>query len=282
MAIGTIKPGYMGIATIAGSSVRCNDFSMQAIQNPLFYDHVFGLRDSGGGSLYAGKSDTGALNTQKRIMRASVKIFQGSISYPIASVSGDPLFEYAKTGDSFSVGFTYTCGISRSFGDCKINTYTFTATGGDLCQVSAEIIGITASDGEGGDGYDAEEKLLTWGEISVSVGGGGSGDPINAITFTVNNNCKPIYTAGGNVAFSLEPIKLRVGMQEVSGSISYYNKGVDLLFLEGIQDSSEITISGEGVERTLNVVFKPQERSGSIGPIISSLPFVGVDTALGE
>lgn len=282
MSIGTIKPGYMGIATIAGVNLRCNDFSMQAIQSPLFYDHVFGLRDSGGGSLYAGKSDTGVINTQKRIMRPSVKIYQGGISYPITDLSGDPLFQYAKTGDDFDVDFQYTCGINRTFGLCKINTYTFTATGGDLCQVSADIIGITGSDGDSDDRYDAEEKLLTWDDIMVAVDTGGSSDPINAITFTVNNNCKPIYTAGGNVAFSLEPVKLRVGMQEVSGSISYYNKGADLLFLEGIESSSGINISGDGINMDLNVVFKPQERSSSIGPIISSLPFVGVDKALGE
>jgi len=285
MALGTIKPGYMGIASIAGNKLRCNDFSMQAIQSPLFYDHIFGLRDSvagGGADIFSGKSDTAALKPQKKIMRPSVKIYQGGISYPITGLSADPLFEYARTGDDFEVSVAYTCGIIRVFSACKINTYSFTATAGDICTVSADIIGVACADGAYDERYEEEEVLLTWDDISVSVDLGGSDDAIRAITFNVNNNCKPVYTAGGNITYSLDPVKIRVGMQEVNGSIEYYNKGVDLLYLESVETSSAITITGDGINMKLHVVFKPQERSSAVGPIISSLPFVGVDWALGE
>ena len=281
MAIGDITAGYMGYATIGNQKVRCTDFNVNARQEPLFYDHIVGLRDSIPASLYDVKKDVGALNIQKRIWRPSVKIYQGAITYPLTSLNGSPLFSHAKLGDDFSLDFDYNCDLGRSYTYCKVNTYTFSATAGDLCQISADIMATTGNDTGGGTAYTNTEKLVTWDNLNVSVSGGSS-DAIQSITFTVNNSCKPIYTAGGNNALDLNPILLRVGMQLVTGSISYYNKGADLDFLEGVTGATTINLSADGFSAMLRVVFKPQERTGAIGPVISNLPFVGVDYALGS
>ena len=281
MALGDIKQGYMGLAFIGSNELRCTDFSIQVQQQPLFYDHTIGLRDSIPVTLIGGKGDIGALNIQKTIWRPSVKSYQGSITFPITSLGGDPLYEYAKTGDDFDLEFQYTCGISRNYNQCKVNSYTFTATAGDFCTVSADIMCLQGLDGTLDSKYTEVEKIVTWDDVDISIGGLGVSDCIQAFTFTVNNNCKAIYTAGGNIDLSLNPILIRVGMQEIQGAISFYNQGNILEFLEDITSPKTISVSAYGIGIDLYVLFKPQERSGSTGPVISTLPFVGVDYALG-
>lgn len=277
MAIGEINPGYMGTATVGGAKLRCTNFNVNPRQEPLFYDHTIGLRDSVPGSIFGGKGDTGARNPQKVIMRPGVKICQGNISHPLTEFSGSTLFDKARTGDDFDMDFVYICdGSGRGYSKCKVNSFTFSATAGDFARVTAEIMGISVGGGGGGTNTK-EEKIVTWDAVTVS----GAGDlPIQSVTLNVNNNCMPIYTAGGNTAFKLFPVKIRVGIQEVTGNISFYNEGVPLTFLDEVTPAQlSITAPGLGIEAT--VVYKPQEIAGSVSPVIATLPFVGVGQALG-
>ena len=276
MALGDIKQGYMGFLSKGSDKVRCTSFSIQPVQNALFYDHTKGLRDGSVNNIFDQKSEQGAINSQKIFMRPGVKIYQGNISFPATENSSSVFFDEAKYGGSFdNLTFRYTCGIARKMDRCRVNGYTFNAVAGDLVNISVDIIAASMEDVTSDDIYDLEEKLITWDDISTSLG-----DSINGISFSVNNNCSPIYTAGNNAENGLNPYKIRVGMQEVTGFISYYNKGVDLSFLES-SDKESLSISMDDFSVNLNVVFRPQEREGSVGPIISSRPFVGVERALG-
>lgn len=274
-----IKPGYIGLATIGGNKIRCNDFSINPAQDSLPYDHTIGLRDSQTNNLFSVKQDSGRRNPQRILWRPSVKSYQGNISHFLTNKSNNPLYSFARSGDDFEVDLKYTCGIGRKFEDCKVNSYTLTIDSGGYCEANAEIMSIKCDDtgGDSGD-YIDEEKIITWDSVGISADGVGD-IPINNFSFTINNNCRYIYTA--NSDNSLNPHKIRVGIQEVTGTISYFNKGENLTFLEHADQSKSITISFTDVGPiTLNVIFKPQTRSSTLGPMISPIDFVGVGDAL--
>ena len=275
MAFGQIHAGYLGYAIVGGSTLRCSDFNVNPRQDMLFYDHTRGLRDSAYGGLFSGKSDASAHNAQKVLGRPSVKIHQGSITYYLTERGGDPLYKMAANGDEFNMAFKYTCGVGRVFTYCRVNSYTFTATAGDIVTINAEIICRNCSDSGIDSIYSTMEKLVTWDAVQVS---GPADLPMQSVSFTINNNCIPIYTAGGNKSLNLNPVKIRVGMQDVNGSIGYYNKGIGLHFLDAAS-RSVLGISAPGFSAQLNVIYKPEERTASVSPVISSLPFVGVDVA---
>ena len=273
-----IKPGYIGVLDIGGSLLRCNDFNVNLKQDALFYDHIIGLRDNIPSGIFGGKGDVGSLNIQKSIWRPGVKLVRGGFQYPLATE--DPLYELAKTGGSFNMNFSYSCGIGRQFSDCKVNSYTFTITAGDYAIVNADVMGRFMEETGSDTLYEGETKLVTWDDFTISsVAGGGE---IQSFTFTVNNNCSPIYTSGSNAegVNDLAPLQIRVGMQELSGTISYYNAGSDIPAIAN--DPSTITISSGAFSAELSVIFQPQERVGAIGPVVSPLNFVGVNYALGE
>ncbi len=272
----SINAGFLGLAEVNGSKLRCNDFSMNPRQDALFYDHIIGLRDNIPSTLFGGKGDANQLNKQKVMWRPSVKICQGGIGYPL--IETDPLFELAKKGNSFNLTFAYDCESARTFIDCVVNTYTFSVTAGDIATITADIMARTVTESGPLGIYDAESKMVTWDDFDIITKGGADAE-IQSMTFTVNNNCKPVYTAGANNILNLNPLAIRVGMQEVSGSISYYGKGADLVSIGG---EGTITLSSTEFNVDLNVLFKPQERASSIGPVIAPLLFVGRDYALGE
>ncbi len=275
----SINAGFLGLANVNGTLLRCQDFSMNPRQDALFYDHIIGLRDTIPSTLFGRKGDVGGKNTinaQKIIWRPSVKICQGGISYPL--IETDPLFELAKRGIPFNLTFAYDCESARTFIDCVVNTYTFSVTAGDIATITADIMARTVNDADRLGRYNVESKIVTWDDFDITTTGG-AGAEIQSMTFTVNNNCKPVYTAGANNILNLNPLAIRVGMQEVSGSISYYGKGADLASMGG---EGTITLSSTEFNVDLNVLFKPQERASSLGPVIAPLLFVGRDYALGE
>ncbi|MFA7219546.1 MAG: phage tail tube protein [Synergistaceae bacterium] len=282
MAIGNVKAGYMGIADIDGQKIRCTEFSVNPKQEPLFYDHIVGLRDSTpdvDGGVFQGKADIGALNAQKIIWRPGVKTFQGGMSFPLTDLSGASLFNYARTGSNFILSFQYDCNeIGRTYSFCKINSYTFSVSAGDICNVQVDIMAIECVEQIIESVYEEVEKLVTWDDVKLDA----LGTPASSFTFTINNNCKPIYTAGVNEERKLSPAKIRVGMQEITGSMTFYNKERDLSFMDSITDPTTISLAAGPLETELNVIFKPIEISGRSGPVLSTLAFVGVDHALGD
>ena len=99
MAQGDIKPGYLGILDLNGQKIRCTAFNVVPRQEPLFYDHIIGLRDSIPSTVFDDKQDDGSLNAQKKFWRPSVKIYQGGISYPMTQYSANKLACSLRSGN---------------------------------------------------------------------------------------------------------------------------------------------------------------------------------------
>lgn len=279
----TIYPGYMGIATVNGNLVRCTDFSVNIKQEPVFYDHTIGLRDTIPDSIYDGKRDggDGTINPQKIIWRPGVKLVQGSFSFPWTSSNSalQGLFDNAKNGATLSsLSFGYSCDFGRAFYGCKINSFSIKASAGEIVTSSVDFIGKNMGPGTASIGYSATEKLITWDTINVNFGNFGA-DLFSYFEITINNNCIPIYTSGGNSnkIDPLTPYDIRVGMQMVTGAVSFYDTEI-LRFLE--EQNRAITVSfacSDGPSFSAQVITKPMEQNASVSPVIRTVGFVGVD-----
>jgi len=274
-----VNAGYMGYAHVGNAKVRCTDFNVKLTQNVLFYDHTIGLRDSIPQTILGSKGDGGEWNEQKIFYRPGTKIVEGSISFPFANAA---FFKEAYTGDNFDLDLYYSCYTGKTFTDCKVNSYSLTATAGEGGSVSITVMGVNVKDLGAPDIYSDPEKIISWDEIKIV--GAGVTEGIVAFDFTVNNNCIPIYTAGANVGTGADSAllvkEIRVGMQEVNGSVSFYNDlGPEDEFVEDTEPR-DITIHAGTFAARLKVLYQYPERAGSVSPYIRTIPFVGVGHAV--
>jgi len=229
----------MGICEIDGLKIRVSDFNVNVKQEVSFYDHIIGLRDSVPKGLST-KGDAGNLNVQKYFWRPGTKICTGSFTFPATVFNLQKTFDLARNGDEFKLTFHYACDdVARVFDKCRVNNFTFTSTAGEVVTVQVDVMGRYIEEGTGTLRYDTPEKLITWDQVEITTD---STNPVQMFTFSVNNNCIPIYTTGGNVNRELFPKYIRVGMQEVTGSVVYYIKGIDYEDLDKDTDSDTIKI----------------------------------------
>ena len=78
----------------------------------------------------------------------------------------------------------------------------------------------------------------------------------------------------------MSPFDLRLGMQEVTGTLTLYNKGGQD-FLINSTGSTDLRLVCPGLNTHIFVIFKPREINGAIEPVITTLPFIGIDKAFG-
>jgi len=276
-----IPPGFTGVLTFGNQKIRCTDFSVNPDQQPLFYKHIIGLRDSIPVNNSA-KEDIGTINTQRGLWRPSVKLARASFSYPVTDITGIPVFNAAKTGDDIDAIFTFDCfPLTYAISECKMASFGLRVTAGDILTVSSEIVGRVLSDSGTYDDYRTEEKLITWDECRIQINNFDA--PILSFELSITNEVMPIYTSGQN-NIDLFPLKLRIGIQEVSGSISFYTKGSQGKNLEWLTAQTTpvmISFDGGGLSIDINAVFNPVSRVGSVTPVISTITFTGIGKALG-
>lgn len=289
MAFGQVKPGYIGLVKSLGDveNIRCTSFSVGPKQSMLFYNHVIGLRDDN----YIGNETKGPMpeegtstpNVQRKICRPSTFIASGGINLPLTEDNFQGIYDYARSAAAFDMDFVYYCGGGRSFKECRINSFDFNATAGEIVTIGLDIMSKSVEDQSTSVSYEEAKKLVTWDMVSVSVTIGSSLftiDPtmINALSFKINNNVNPIYVTGGNSYYPLGPVDLRVGMQEVSGVISVYlSEGQNLIPIDETAGSLEVDMGAIG-SFSSPIAFEACNPEGSIGPVVISLPFVGVDS----
>ena len=273
----------MGLCEVDGLKIRVSNFNVNVKQEVQFYDHAIGLRDSIPSGLDT-KGDVGALNIQKHFWRPGVKIVSGNFDFPATPSNFQKIFDLAKTGDDFTLQFNYACDdVERLFKYCKINSFSFSVTAGEIATIQVDVMGREMIESTGSNTWRDPQKLLTWDAVEITSI---SNNPVQMFNFTVNNNCKPVYTAGANDTNDLFPKKIRVGMQELSGSIVYYIKGVDYEDLDknSSYDTIKIDINdscSSNFSEELCVIYKPIERAGSLKALLHTLPFVGVGNAMG-
>ena len=283
-----ICPGYVGIAEIDGIKIRCTDFNVNSSQSSTFYDHVIGLNDTVPNTPSTKGESIGVIQTQKRMWRPSPISIAGGISFPATEDNIATFFDHVKLGTYFDINFTYhkgSPGKVRLFKQCRVSSFGFSCTAGDILNISVEVMGMDIEDGVVSTPYITEEKHITWDKIVITSGDIPPTLPIQSFNFTVNNNLQYIYSVDPDssdpTSNKLLPRDLRVGMQEVTGDMSVYLEfGVN--FMDQLTGMSELLLTCPGLTTSIYVVFQPRQLPGAIGPVIRSIPFVGVDKAFGE
>lgn len=278
------QPGYIGIVDIDGQKVRCTNANMQISQAAEFYDHIVGLRDSITGYALSTKGDVGNINYQKYIWRPGVRIVNGDTAFPVTESMFQKVWGLTRTGDLFDTVQDLTCGIRRTANNCRVSSFNFTATAGDVAQASVSFVAPDVIEQVAGSSmqqvasysapdFTTAQKLITWDAVEVTTDV--ATDAVSSFDFTVSNDTIPIYTSG-----QLIPKKIRVGMQEVTGTMSFYNRDRELEFLSDLSVPHPIRLKVGNVNVQLNVIFEPLQREGATGPLTFGLGFVGVGKAM--
>jgi len=278
-----VNPGYMGWADIGGvNKIRFTDCNLAAKQEINAPD------------LITGNYNRMAYNYGK------VEI-TGSISGPVTedfAAAGAGIWDWGVTRDTCgllddkTVDVHYFCN-SGGVGDTDVgftgvlvNSLTFSCAAGDVAQFSTDLMGATVgafSAGASGKSGVDEKKLVTWDQVNLTVGAGGPGGAelgasyFSNFTFTIGNNCTPVYRLG---QADLLPFEIVTGLRSITGSISVYN----LPAVEGVLHyadytapaRSTISFSIGSITVLCNVQFHRIEPSSSTGPIISTVAFTGV------
>ncbi len=272
-----ISGGYLGKLTVDGTVVRCDSFSVNLTQTPLFYEHTIGLRDNIPTTPAGAKGDTAFNNNpQNSIYRPSVKSITGSFSFPLSSNNAKVGFDRAKDGNPFTITYGYGCDLLRTLTGCRVKGYTIKVSATEVAKASVEVMCTGITEGSySPDGTGGQEKLITWDAVSIT----GIGDPnyVQDFSMTITNDCKYVYTAGVNNEYNLAPATIRIGMQSVKGSIVYYNGGTVVPLVADLSVNKDLIANFAGLlSFNLNCVFSPIERAGSISPYLSTYTFNGV------
>lgn len=264
----TVHMGYTGECTIAGIKIPCTSMSTTLDQKLLFYDHVLGLKDKISGST---KTDGGSSNPQKVIYRYSPALAKASVSAPIIVGGFDALLQKAITGDELSAKLvSWKSGSAIEIKKARVSSLSLNVQAGDIAQFSAEIVGreYSATSSSSAGELDCK-KLITWDQCEAS----GIGTDIASFSLTINNPIIPIYTASWAES-GMMPKDLRIGIQEVSGTIGVYGfASVDT----PTTGTFSFSIGDESSEDVKCNFFQPQDNLGS-GFYIRTISFIGVST----
>jgi hypothetical protein len=286
--MGDIYTGYMGHGVLNGQNFRCTDFNVNVEQQFEFYNHIIGLNDT----IPAGPDTKGeAVGTpqiQRTFVRPGVIGLQGSVSFPAAyfSTIAQEFFDYTANGDIFDLELYYHCegGSGRQYEDSRVNSLSIDITAGDIVNFSVGVMAKSFQEIGTPSNFTAAQKLITWDEVTCSVAGIND-DRIKAFSLEVSNNGQYIYTLDPNNGLSeLAPHDLRLGMQEVSGTITVYNRSEGDNILPDCTNPTapiEIELSWAGFAATLQVLLLPKQTNSSTSALTSTIAFVGVDKALG-
>ncbi|MFW5804099.1 MAG: phage tail tube protein, partial [bacterium] len=256
--------------------------------------------------------EPGTIQTQRKYTRPSPISINGGISFPATIINGtypnfNSLFNYAKYGNYFPMTFVHYCGDGRQYYNCRVASFSFSVVAGDVLNISSDIYSkffdsISSDVAILFDTYldtpfKTSEKIITFDQVHLEILDSDSStfttDAIQGLELEINNNLTEIYTAkptgvatvqtmgSENHDANLFPRDLRLGMQEISGTISIYiAQGVDFLTISTKRLKLKLTVSNFSTE--INCVLQPKQINGIVGPVIISIPFVGVDKALGD
>lgn len=262
----SIKPSYMGTMKVGETYFPCFTMSAQLRTKPEFYDHVVGLNDSS----YTGQSSKGpgssSVNRQKRIYRWGPKIGVATASGPITEDGIGIIMNAAINGTEVDVILKYTSGDGHKVPAAKVSSFTLDVKAGEVATWTAEFTGKDCKDDPGEDNNKCL-KLVTWDKCGITSPT--SDDDVAGFSLSISNPIVPIYVGGTSDLF---PEAVRIGMQEVTGTVSTYSLA-DWNMTDGT-DSITIDIADESW--TAEVVFQPSKASASgAGPFISTTDFVG-------
>ena len=273
-----IKPGFMGYAVVDGVTFRVNSFNFNAEQDLQFYDHTIGLRDTIPSTLDSTKGETTwSQHPQKSIFRPGVIAINGSMDATMDENNYTTLFNLAKTGNTINqLKYVYNCDTQRTFTNCRINTFTLAASAGDVIKTSATFLALDGQEiYSGGAQQIASRRLMTFDKMYIHCSNISS--PIITFSLTINNAATYVYAAGTNATLDLMPKAIRMGIQDVRGTMTFYTKGSNWQHIVTNQTVQNITVAIDSVTIfKLQCIFLPIKREGAVGAVVATLPFVGV------
>ena len=280
-----LAAGYMGVLVTPDINIRCTSFSLNSSQDLHFYNPVLGINDTlPSGDSTKGETPGTRQPNLRNIFRPGVVAVGGSFSYPATTSAIATFFDVAKSGDYLNndkasvTKFQYYCKTgdnnTTQFTGCRINNFEFNAQAGEVVNISLDMGALDLSFSTLEETYIVPEKIITWDTVIVSTTP--TLNHIRGVSFKINNNLSPIYTAGATDDTTLFPSDLRLGIQEVSGSVSFYLKQGQAFIPTKKGTADTINISCEGMNINATVFFQTTKAEGVVGPIICELPFVGV------
>ena len=285
---------YTGSCTVDGTSVFCSDMNFSVDSKPTFYEHTLGLIESHTG-IQGGAASLGGI--QRKYYRYSPVAMKASISGPISESFLAKLFTCAHSGGTIpalgaegeNVGTNgidvslvmWDNGVKKILKSAYLQSLTIDFKAGDVASFSAEFVGKSVAYNGAASTTPADcDKLLTWDRCGISVNAsfnidsvgnvtGGEGNSVGAFTnvsafsLSFNNPIIPIYTSSG-----LLPFDLRIGMQQISGSISIY--GTNSYF----QGAGTISVTAGSISHGFTVAFEPPaDKAGASSLFISTTKF---------
>jgi len=155
----------------------------------------------------------------------------------------------------------------------RIASMTIDLKAGDVSRFSTEVVGAEYVADNGSSSMVDCQKLLTWDVCTVSATP--VSDPISSFTLTISNPPMPIYTAKWSQdpeSGGMMPQKIRVGMQEVSGTIGVYGDPQ-----VNIPSSGTVKFGLRDVEKEIRAVFSQPRDEGSGGPYVRTISFNGAN-----
>lgn len=279
---------YMGSCSLAGNNVLCTSMSASLEQKVQFYDHIVGVQDkinsgSAGSATTKGPSPTaagggGSVLVQKKTYRYTPALAKARMECPImGDNSGSDEFKdilnKAISGEDVEAVLTFwKSGASKiSVKKAKITTFTLSLKAGDVATFSCELVGAEYKSETGSSSPIDCTKLVTWDKCSVS---GDVSAQISSLDLTISNPPVPIYTAqwsdANDASGGLMPQKIRLGVQEVSGTLS-------LLENVSLSGPGELKFNVNGIQKTIKVVFLPPTDQANSGQYIQTINFVGAN-----
>ena len=272
-----VHMSYMGSLTMFGSQFLCTNMTASKEQTPRFYDHIVGLKDQNFSTTVDGISQKGPYfpltgggggydQVQKRFWRYPPALYKGSAAGPFVEDSVGLLMEYAIKCNPFDAEMIFwNDGVRQTIYQALISNLSISMRAGDITSFSLEMVSKDmVSDTSTPTEADCS-KLLTWDMCQVAFSGVGAGTyHLSEFSLSISNPIMPIFTAKPIGV----PKELRVGMQEVTGTVSSYEAGVA---------GDSITFAMGSNEYTIGVVFAGPSDAGTTGPFINTVSFTGTN-----
>jgi hypothetical protein len=277
-----LKPGFMGYVKVDNNVIRCSALNGKINQDVLSYDTIYGLLDDKTKKKGVTEGEK-RIHPQKPFWRGGTRIAEFSFSFPCTESDYDVVWNLAKEASTFDLSMTFDCETSYSFDSPKIGSLSISATAGDIVQMSVSGIAYNMIETTGlsftGSSFSEEqltEKILTWDACSVSLDA--YDEPIESLSLNLKNDLKPIFTNANNSSSDdpLTMFDLRVGLQQIDGSISYFKEN-SIGFIDHTSEKKVLSVSIYEEEYKLNVIDRPLDYQGRILPYLVSVPFVAVE-----
>jgi hypothetical protein len=287
---GPYHMGYTGSCQIGSDLFLCTNITPSLEQKISTMDHILGLQDvittgasTAGGIKKGAASSTAAWslsNVQKRIYRYSPAIAKISISAPVTedTVAFQTLLNTAVQGLDIDGGVIATLWNQDAgqvtIDQAKISSFTINMTAGEVPNFTMEVTGASYEFTDGSTGSTADcARLITWDACTVTA------DPvssdISSFSITINKPIIPDYKAkwtdDTDASNGLMPQKLRIGMQEVTGSISLY--GADVI---DAPNSGTVAFSLGDAGASVEAVFYQPKDNVAYGPYMRTISFTGI------